>query len=52
MKRDFFYDDIVEGVVRVGMKPVGPKFNRLDPDAGSVKRLLECLILAMADESH
>ena len=40
MKRDFtFIDDIVEGVVRVGMKPAtpDPEFNRLDPDAGSSK---------------
>ena len=38
MKRDFtFIDDIVEGIVRVGMKPATPnsEFNRLDPDGGS-----------------
>ena len=38
MKRDFTYiDDIVEGMVRVAMKPAttAPEFNRLDPDGGS-----------------
>ena len=38
MKRDFTYiNDIVEGMVRVAMKPAttAPEFNRLDPDGGS-----------------